>query len=782
MAQRIKCGRESLNVVNVRKNSNLPDALTEVPYNGRTCKGWDVGDLRKTINMKRRSTPATPGIRAALLLACAPTSPLWAQAAVSVHGASSTDELQEVTVTSQRLSLIGSAQTASEGIVVQEELALVPAFRPAQVLETVPGLDVTIHSGEGKAGQYLLRGYNLDHGTDLAVFIDDMPINEPTHTHGQGYTDLNFMFPQLATNVTYTKGTYYADVGDFGSVGSVHINYLNTLADQAAVTVGTLGYYNAMSSGSTEIDNGHLLGAVEVQSYDGPWTIPGDQRKVNSVVRYSKGDEHNGYSITGMFYHDTWNAQTDQPERALTEGLISSVWDQLDTTDGGEAQRASLSTVFHETLGGGQLTANAYVINSRLTLWNDFTHYLVDPINGDQEQQQENRVTVGGDLGFTETAQLFGVYQDWEVGLHDRYDINRVSRVPTEDRTLLSAEQLVAVAYPRSFIENDLVHLDAVAAYGQVTSHWIDWFRSVIGFREDWQYGVDSGTYSGTASKGIAEPKASLIFRLAADTEVYASYGIGYHSDDLRGVNAARVEGTQGAPLIARQIGEELGLRQQLFDRQLVLTLAMFNLTAQSETEYDPDVGQDAAGPGSKRRGIEINLTYQPTHWLEFYGSYSADHVRYTSLFDDGSGHLGYYLPNAPMATGSFNVYVHDLGPWSGGLMYRYLSKFPLTSGPCADSALQADFKDLAFCSMAPTAKGEVWGSGYGEWNADVHYTFPRGWSLTGSLYNITDKKADAMEYYYIDRLPGEPTGGQADIHFHPLEPLSGRVTITKLF
>ena len=717
-------------------------------------------------------------------MACAPTSPLWAQAAGTalIASASSNDELQEVTVTSERLSLIGSAQTASQGIIVQEELALVPAFRPAQVLETVPGLDVTIHSGEGKAGQYLLRGYNLDHGTDLAVFIDDMPINEPTHAHGQGYTDLNFMFPWLATNVTYTKGTYYAQVGDFASVGSVHINYLDTIPDQAAVTVGTLDYYNAMSAGSTELGGGRLLGAVEAQSYDGPWTIPGDQRKYNSVVRFSEGDEHDGYSVTGMFYHDTWNAQTDQPERALTEGLISSVWDQLDKSDAGAAQRASLSTVFHETLGGGQLTANAYVINNRLTLWNDFTHYLVDPIDGDQEQQQENRVTVGGDSDFTRTARLFDVDHDWEAGLHGRYDVNRVSRVPTADRVPLTAEQLAAVDYPSSFIEDDLVHLEALAAYGRITSHWTEWFRSVIGFREDYQHGSDSGTYYGTASKGIAEPKVSLIFRPAANTEVYASYGIGYHSDDLRGVNAARIEGTQGAPLIARQIGEELGLRRQLFDRQLVLTLAVFNLTAQSESEYDPDIGQDSAGPGSKRRGMEINLTYQPTHWLEFYGSYSADHVRYTSPFDDGSGHLGYYLPNAPLGTGSFNVYVHDLGPWSGGLMYRYLSKFPLTSGPCADSAVQADFPGVRSCAAAPTAKGEVWGSGYGEWNADIHYSFLHGWSLTASLYNIFDKKANAMEYYYIDRLPGEPAYGEADVHFHPLEPFSGRVTIAKQF
>src|SRR5271156_2532149 len=142
-------------------------------------------------------------------------------------GDASSGQLQEITVTAERLRLIGVATTASEGVVVNEELALTPAYRPGQLLETVPGLQVTSHSGEGKANQYLMRGYNLDHGTDLAVSVDGMPINNPTHTHGQGYTDLNFMIPEMATNIKYTKGTYYADQGDFASVGSIHINYLN---------------------------------------------------------------------------------------------------------------------------------------------------------------------------------------------------------------------------------------------------------------------------------------------------------------------------------------------------------------------------------------------------------------------------------------------------------------------------------------------------------------------------------------------------------------------------
>ncbi len=690
--------------------------------------------------------------------------------------------LQTVTVAAQRLSLIGIATTASQGVVVNSEITLTPAYRPGQVLETVPGLDVTTHSGEGKANQYLMRGYNLDHGTDLAVFVDGMPINEPTHAHGQGYADINFLIPELATDISYTKGTYYADEGDFASVGSVHIKYLDTLPDQASVTVGTEDFQHYLVAGSTPVGNGNLLGALETQHYDGPWTTPGDQRKVNTVLRFSSGDAEEGYSLTAMFYHDLWNAQTDQPERALTEGLISSPYSELDPSDAGYAERSSLSWMFHEALGDGVLSANAYAISNHLTLWNDFTHFLVDPLNGDQEEQHEDRTTVGGDTSYAWTTQIGGISNDWLTGVHSRFDYNDVERIPTEDRIPLTAAELAAVDYPAFYSEDDTVRLSSVAGYVQDTTHWTDWFRSVIGFREDYMYGSDVGTWSGTASRALPEPKASLIFRAAENTELYASYGIGFHSDDLRGVNQARIEGVPGAPLIAKQTGEEIGVRQDFLDHKIATTVALYSLDAQSETTYNPDIGQDTAGPGSHRTGFEVNVTYQALQWLELYGSYSGDRARYTTPFDDGTGHLGEYLPNAPFATGQFNLYVTNLGPWSGGLEYRYLSSFPLSSGPCADSAVATDFGHGLTCADAPTAKGMVFGSGYGEWNGDVRYAFGRGWSAGLGVYNILNKKANAMEYWYVDRLPGEPSYGQADIHFHPLEPTTARLTIAKMF
>ncbi len=705
-----------------------------------------------------------------------------AQDSLAVAGGAASDQLAEVNVTAERLSLIGSANTASEGVVVNDELTLQPAYRPGQVLETVPGLDVTVHSGEGKANQFLMRGYNLDHGTDLALFVDGMPVNEPSHAHGQGYADINFMIPELATEVTYTKGTYYAYEGDFASVGAVHIHYLNTIPDQVTLSAGTLDYQRYFTAESTQLGDGNLLGALEWQHYDGPWSTPGDQRKASAVLRYSGGDAEQGYSLTAMFYHDLWNAQTDQPERALAERLLSSPYGELDPSDAGQAQRTSLSGLYHDDVGDGELLASGYVIGNHLFLWNDFTRFLVNPINGDQEEQHEDRTTLGGELSYTHALSVFGADSNLLEGVRGRFDYENVSRLPSQDRVLLNAAQLALADYPSSFSEADTIRLSSLAGYVQLTTHWTDWFRSVIGFREDYMQGSDTGTNHGTASRALPQPKTSLIFQAAARTDFYLSAGTGFHSDDLRGVTQARIEGKSGAPLIANQTGEEIGLRQGLFEDRISATVALYNLDAQSETTYNPDIGQDSAGPRSHRRGYELNLTYQALRWLEFYGSYSGDRARYASPLDDGTGHQGYYLPNAPFATGAFSVYIKNLGPWSGGLAFRYLGDYPLSSGPCVNTAVAVDFRGLTSCANAPTLRGQVNGSGYGEWNGDVHYAFPHGWNAGLGVYNVLNRKANAMEYWYVDRLPGEPAYGEADVHFHPLEPISARLTVSKVF
>ena len=252
-------------------------------------------------------------------------------------------DLSEVTVTASRLNLLGTATTASQGSVTEEELALRPVYRVGQLLESVPGLVVTVHSGEGKANQYLARGFNLDHGTDIANFVDDMPINRPTNTHGQGYSDLNFLMPELSNGLDYTKGPYHASVGDFGSVASTHLHLANDIPDQVSVSGGTLGVYNMFAGGTDHFtDNDRLLGGVYYGHVDGPFTHPDDFRKVAGTLRFSHGTDADGYSATAMYYHGEGNLTTDQPLRAIQEGLITR-WGTLDPTDGSLSERFSLS-------------------------------------------------------------------------------------------------------------------------------------------------------------------------------------------------------------------------------------------------------------------------------------------------------------------------------------------------------------------------------------------------------------------------------------------------------
>ncbi len=426
-------------------------------------------------------------------------------------------------------------------------------------------------------------------------------------------------------------------------------------------------------------------------------------------------------------------------------------------------------------------------------MYNDFTHFLVDPIHGDQEDQFENRRASGGAANYTLPVPLGALQNEISVGGLIRYDRLGVGRSPSEDQVPLSPQY-----DPPSFSDNDQVYLFAGAAYLQATTHWTSTFRSVLGIRDDYQHGTDVDylaalhetagyTNGGTARQSLVQPKGSLIYTPTDSLEFYLSAGRGFHSADLRGVNQdTSVDlGLPHTPLLARQEGQEVGVRAAV-ERNLVFTFAVYNLWQQSETIIDPDVGQDIAGPPSRRYGYEINVTYQINRWLEIYGSYSGDHTRFTHPFDDGTGHLGTYITDAPVATGSLALYLTDLGPWSGGLNYRYLGNYPLSSGPCVNSAAAKDFPGVATsCADAPTALGQVNGKGFGELNLDAHYAFPSGWSASVGIYNLLNTHAAAAEFWYVDRLQseiGRYPDGRADVHEHPLEPIMARFTISKQF
>jgi len=424
-------------------------------------------------------------------------------------------------------------------------------------------------------------------------------------------------------------------------------------------------------------------------------------------------------------------------------------------------------------------------------MYSDFTHFLRDPVHGDQEAQFENRRAGGASATYTLPISIASVPNEFSVGALVRYDALRVGRLSSEGQMNLAPQP----GRP-SFSDDDQVYLFAGGLYLQADTRWTPTFRSVIGLRDDYQHGTDIDylaalhqsagyTNGGTASQSLVQPKASLIFTASDTLEFYLSAGRGFHSADLRGVNQDKSVdlGLSHTPLLARQEGQEAGVRGAIDDR-LAYTLAVYNLWQQSETILDPDVGQDSAGPPSRRYGYEINLTWQIGHSLELYASYSGNHTRFTRPFDDGTGHLGKYITDAPQATGSLALYLTDAGPWSGGLGYRYLGNYPLSSGPCVGSAAVHDFPGVATsCINAPTAPGQVNARGFGELSLDVHYAFSSGWSAALGLYNLLNTHASAAEFWYVDRLQpeiGTYPDGRAGVHAHPLEPFMLRFTIAR--
>jgi len=678
-----------------------------------------------------------------------------------------------IVITASRSDPVGKAATASEGSISQQEIALRPVYRAAELFESIPGLVVTVHSGEGKAQQYLIRGYNLDHGTDFANFIDDMPVNRPTNAHGQGYSDLGFLIPRIVGGIDYTKGPYSAAIGDFGSVASAHTRLINDLAPQASATVGGDGYQDLFGGGTVDLGGGRLLAALDLGHYDGPWQPGQDFNKINGLLRYSRGTARNGLTLTAMAYASAGRLITDQPLRAIEQGLISR-YGTLDPTDASRSQRYSLSAHLAKPVGPGQLAVSLYAIRSTMTLWNDFTHYLDDPVNGDQEEQDEARTTLGGAARYTVAHALAGIPIETVAGLMVRYDAVDVDRKHTWHRDMILPicyqEQDTGPTFSYAAVNGnctaDRVHLITVSPYLQETIHWTVWLRTVLGLRADYTHATDRSEVTasgGAAGQWLVQPKASLVLGPWAKTEFYVSAGRGFHSNDVRGVfgtvPAQGVPLAGGAtPLLSSTTGMEVGLRTSIVPR-LQVQLAAFQQDFGSELVYNPDTGQDQAGAPSRRRGIEVSAQYRAVRWLELDTDLAFSRPRYRTADLAAFGLVLPYIANAPNFIFSAGALVDGLGPWSGSLQWRRLGSEPLNDG-----------------EQLPE------GHGYSEWNCDVAYALSPRWSARIGIFNLFNSHGDAADYYYTSRLPGEPAGGIAGVQVHPLEPRSARVTLTRLF
>ena len=691
-----------------------------------------------------------------------------------------TGAVSEIVVTASRLDLLGAADTASQGAVTQKELELRPVYRVGQILESTPGLVVTAHSGEGKANQYLVRGFNLDHGTDIANFVDDMPINRPTNTHGQGYADVNFEIPELAQGLDYTKGPYYAAVGDFGAVASTHLKLANEIPNQLAVAAGSFGIYNVFAGGTRRFgDDDRVVAGLYYGHLDGPFDHPDNFRKFAGEARYSHGDASDGYSLTAMYYKGDGAFTTDQPLRAITSGLISR-FGTLDPTDGSSSERASLSAHFavQGMTGGGEgwrFASSGYYIHSRMTLWNDFTHVLDDPINGDQEAQHETRDTFGGQASLSLSHSFGTLENDLVGGLQLRRDLAYVDRRHTRARQELSSCSVPqkdgpAIQAPMAggTCNADRVKLLDAGPYVEDTTRWTPWLRTILGVRWEYDQASDHGLLSGFSGRGhqsLVQPKGSIVLGPFHKTELYLSAGRGFHSDDVRGVfGTVPLEGVPGlagkTPFLAPAKGEEVGLRTNLIPK-LSIQVAVFREDFQSELTYNADAGQDEASAPSRRQGIEISGEYRPAPWIELNADLAFSKARYhadaTTLAKFGLG--GPFIADAPSFIGSFGVLVDNLGPWFGGLQWRKLGAYPISDG-----------------DENPRDKG------YSEINVDIGYKVSDHLKAQLTIFNLTNSKANAAAYFYGTRLAGEPAAGRNDFQVHPLEPISAVAKLTYLF
>jgi hypothetical protein len=662
-----------------------------------------------------------------------------ALAALFSHTLAHADDfvIQRVLVEGARASQLGIADSANAGSVGQKELEMRTIYRPGELLEAAPGLIASQHSGEGKANQFYLRGFNLDHGTDLATYVDDMPVNQRSHAHGQGWTDLNFLIPELTARLDYRKGPYSAREGDFASAGSAAVTYANRLVrDVATLSVGQNGYARTALAASKDAAGGALTYALELLHNDGPFTHPDDYQKVNGVLRYSRGYANNGWSVTAMAYHGRWNSTDQIPERAVDDGRIGR-FGLVDDTDGGEARRYSLSGVWRQTAADSASKVNAYIIRNQLDLWSNFTYFMDDPVHGDQFAQPDRRVTSGVNALHTWHAHRGdSITADISVGLQAQNDNIFNGLLHTQARQTLSITR------------QDHIVETSGAAWVESATRWGELVRSIVGLRADrYRFRVhgDQEANAGSAGDTLLSPSLNLVFGPWKSSELYLNYGQGFHSNDARGAV------TSAEPLV-RSRGMEIGLRTEAIPKNQT-ALSLYRLDFDSELTYVGDAGTTEAGPPSRRIGIEFSNYYKPVKWLsiDFDAAFARARSREVDAGQDR-------IAGAVEGVGQLAITASQLGrdgAWEGALRLRYFGPRPL-------------IEDNSVRSHASTTL-----------NGRIGYRIARDLRLELEGFNLANKRVSSIDYYYASQLKGEAEAHE-DIHFHPLESRSFRLTLIK--
>ena len=655
--------------------------------------------------------------------------------------------IEQVEVTGRRVNLLGESISASQGLVGQQEIDLRPLLRSGEILELVPGMVVTQHSGTGKANQYFLRGFNLDHGTDFATAIDGMPINMRSHGHGQGYSDLNFIIPEAVDSLIYKKGAYYADVGDFSGAGSAEFKSASRLErGLLEVSAGADDYSRLVALDSVSNEQGDWLYALEHNRYNGPWSdISEDLNKTNLLLKHSRKLADGDFSLSFMAYDNSWNSADQIPLRAVDDGLIDELG-SIDDSTGGESSRYSLSANWQGERGQW----SAYAIRYDMTLWSNFTYQLDDQDNGDQFEQVDQRWIYGGSGSYRFDGTLAGMAMSNKIGGELRYDaIDEVGLYKSKQRQRLGA------------VNSDTIDQLSSGLYWENQLAWSQQLKTVIGARYDYYQfdvdsrvkenvnGIDLGSNGGSDSDDLFSLKASVIYSLNPEWETYASAGQGFHSNDARGttieIDPADGSRAESVDPLVKSLGYEVGLRG-FINESINTSLALWYLQLDSELLFVGDAGNTEASGKTERHGLELTAYYHlDDHWtLDL--EYAWSDARFSDA-PAGAEQIPGAIEHVWQAGISANF---DSGLF-GSLRLRYFGERPLEETGTIKSASS---------TLVNLSTGYRW----------------QQWQVKAELLNLLDSDDHDIDYYYESRLPGE-TAGQEGIHYHLLEPRTLRVS-----
>jgi outer membrane receptor protein involved in Fe transport len=646
--------------------------------------------------------------------------------------ASMITDMPQIVVYGRGERRIGQAIAASEGGVAGADIEVRPLLRPAELLEATPGLIATQHSGGGKANQYFLRGFNLDHGTDYAVYIDDMPMNFRTHGHGQGYLDVNGLIPETVQRVDYRKGPYRADTGDFSFVGASFITTHDTMEPFAQAEVGMYDYRRFVAGGSAKVGGGDLLAVGQAKFYNGPWELPEDFDGYSALLKYSVPLGAGKFQASLNLFDASWAPTEQIPERAIGT-LVEDAYGALDHTLRGSTERQVLTLGYRDD--DWRLTAWAQHYD--WSLLSNFTFFLDDPVNGDQLRQYEERWTLGGRI-------------EWNFELNDRVSLRFGSELRHDSIDPVGLDETIGgeIEFTAGAFRADE---SSIGVYSEAIVRPTDKLMVIAGLRGDW-YRFDVRALAGANSWGgleqdhILSPKLGLNYEVAEGIALYANWGEGFHSNDARGVTSP----TDPAPGLIEGTMKEVGARVERGG--LILTGVYWWSEIESELIYVGDSGAVEPSDPATRHGYELTAFFKPNEWLAVDAVWTGSNARYLGL-PEGED----FVPGSLKSAGEFGVSA-IFPDWNAAGRVRYLGPHPLIE----DNSVAGEETLLV--------------------NFRATWTGFKGWELYGELLNAFDSDAHDIDYFYATRLPGEPAGGVEGRNSRVVEPRQVRLGIKKTF